>query len=75
MYVVLCTYNLNLSLVDCVFRNKEEAEKYAAAMMENKEEAAARCKELIALRDNKEQVKFLSENEKIFFTVFPADVK
>ncbi len=73
-YVVICNYNVSLSLVDCVFQKKADAKAYAAALNGDKEKAVARCKVLIALHDSDGMASFL-DGDTVSFEVVTAELK
>ena len=74
-FVVTCTFNTNQTLVDCAFNKEVDANAYAAGLNGDKVKAAARCKELIALRDSEAMVKFLDEKGIITFDVLAVELK
>lgn len=73
-YVVICNYNVSLSLVDCVFQKKADAKAYVAGMNGDREKAVARCKVLIALRDSDGMSSFL-DGDTVSFDVVTAELK
>ena len=75
IFIVTCTFNNSQVLVDCAFKGMEEADAYAAVLNGDPAKAAARCRELIALRDSESMVKFLDENARIAFAVLAAELK
>ena len=75
VFVVTCSFNVSQTLIDCAFKNEADANAYAAAFNSDKAKAAARCKELIALREGESWVKFLSEESMITFEVMAVDLK
>ena len=75
IYIVTCTFNNSPSLVDAAFKNLKEAKTYATELNGDKYKAAARCKELIALRDSEAMVKFLDTEGVIAFEVVAAELK
>ena len=75
VYVILCSYNVSQTLIDCAFKSEADAKAYADAMNRDKVKAIARCKELIALRDSESMVKFLDEKSSITFAVLAAELK
>ena len=75
VYVILCSYNVSQTLIDCAFKSEADANAYADALNRDKAKAIARCKELIALRDSESMVKFLDEKGSITFDVLAAELK
>lgn len=73
-YVVICNYNVSLSLVDCVFQKKADANAYAAGLNGDREKAVARCKVLIALRDSDGMANFL-DGDTVIFEVVSAELR
>ncbi len=75
VFVVTCSFNVSQTLVDCAFKSQAAAGTYAADLNADKAKAAARCKELIALREGESMVKFLTEDAMIQFAVVEAELK
>ena len=75
VFIVACTFNDSHVLIDCAFKDLAAAQAYVAALNGNKAKAVARCKELIALRDSEEMVKFLDEEGGITFEVLDVKLK
>ena len=75
IFIVTCSFNTSQTLIDCAFKNLQEAEAYVAELNADKAKAVARCKELIALRDSEAMVKFLDEKSGITFTVAGVELK
>ena len=75
VFVVICSFNVSQTLVDCAFKSQAAAEIYAADLNADKAKATARCKELIALRDSESMVKFLCEDSMVQFAVVEAELK
>jgi len=74
-FIVNCNFNASRTLIDCAFQSEADAKAYADALNGDKAKAAARCKEVIALREGEEAVKFLVEGDVITFTVLPVELK
>ena len=75
VFIVNCNFNTSRTLIDCAFKNEADAKAYADALNSDKAKAIARCKELIALRDGEEMVKFLDEESSITFDVLAVELK
>lgn len=75
IFIVTCSFNTSQMLIDCAFKNLQEAEAYAAELDADKAKAIVRCKELIALRDSEAMVKFLDEKSGVTFEVVGAEMK
>ena len=75
VFVVTCSFNVSQTLIDCAFRSQAVADVYASDLNADKAKAVARCKELIALRDDEAMVKFLSEEAMVTFEVVEAELK
>lgn len=75
VYVVTCTFNVSLTLVDCAFKDMNDAKAYAAELNGNKAKAIARCQELIVRRQGEPMLKFLDEAAEVTFEVMIADLK
>ena len=75
IYIITCTYNVSQILIDSAFQKESEAKAYAKEMNKDKAKAIVRCKELIALRDSEEMVKFLDEDSKIEFEIMETELK
>jgi len=75
VFIVTCDFNVSQVLIDCAFKNEADAKAYAEALNNDKAKAIARCKELIALRDSEETVKFLDEKGSVAFAVLAVDLK
>ena len=75
IYVITCSFNISQTLIDCAFQNAADANAYTKELNSDKAKAVARCKELIAERDNKAAVKFLDEKGMISFVVTSAVMK
>ena len=75
VFIITCTFNVSRILIDCAFKNEEDAKAYVAALNNDKAKAVACCKELIARHEGEAMVKFLSEESKITFDVLAADLK
>ena len=75
IYIVTCTYNVSLTLIDSAFQKESEAKAYAKELNGDKAKAITRCKELIALRDSGAAVKFLDENSMIEFEIIETELK
>ena len=73
-YVVLCNFNISLILVDRVFREKKEAEKYLTKMNGNPKKALKRCKELLTLRMGEDMIPFLDEKT-VQFEIAEAELQ
>lgn len=75
VFVVSCSFNDSRTLIDCAFKDQADATAYAAALNGDKAKAAARCREIIALREGEEMVKFLDEKSGIAFEVMAVELK
>lgn len=75
VFIVNCSFNISQTLIDCAFKNEEDAKAYADALNTDRAKAIVRCKELIAQRDSEETVKFLDEKAEIAFAVFPVELQ
>ena len=75
IYVVTCTFNVSRMLVDCAFNALKDAKAYAAGLNKDGVNAAARCKDLIALREGREAVPFFVEESGVRFEVVDVEVK
>ena len=75
IYVVTCTFNISHMLVDCAFKDVNEAKAYAAELNGNKTKAIARCRNLLVRRQGKSMLKFLDEAAGITFEVVIAELK
>ena len=75
IYIVNCDFNASRTLTDCAFKNEADAKAYADALNGDKTKAVARCRELIALREGEEGIKFLDEAGRIAFGILPVDCK
>ena len=75
IYIVTCSFNTSLTLVDCAFKEEAAAKAYADALNADRAEALARCREVIVLREGEGMVKFLDEKGVITFDVLPVDCK
>lgn len=73
-YVVICNYNLVLTLVDSVYQDEEAAKAHVAELNGDREKAISRCKELIAKQQGAEMVEYLSK-EGIEYLVHTAEMK
>ena len=75
IFIITCTFNVSQTLIDCAFKNEEDAKAYADALNNDKAKAIARCKELIVLREGEAMVKFLDEKGGITFDILPVELK
>ena len=75
IFVVNCGFNVSRVLTDCAFKDQAAAKAYADALNGDKASAAARCRELIALREGKDMVKFLAGEEGIAFEITAVELK
>ncbi len=75
IYIITCTFNDSQNVIDCAFKNQEDATAYAAALNGDKAKAAAHCRQIIALREGEEMVKFLDEKSSIAFEVRAVEIK
>ena len=75
IYIVNCDFNASRTLADCAFKNEADAKAYVDALNGDKAKAVARCRELIALREGEEGIKFLDEAGRIAFGILPVDCK
>ena len=75
IYIVYCDFNASRTLTDCAFKNEADAKAYVDALNGDKAKAVARCRELIALREGEEGIKFLDEAGRIAFGILPVDCK
>ena len=75
IFIITCTFNVSQTLIDCAFKNEEDAKAYADALNSDKAKAIARCKELIVLREGEAMLKFLGEKSGITFAVLVAELK
>ena len=74
IFVVTCAFNTSQKLIDCAFKNAEDANAYAAELNGDQAKAIARCKELIAIRDGEAMLKFLAEEGFITFEVMSLEM-
>lgn len=75
VFIVTCFFNVSQTLIDCAFKSWAVAETYVADLNADKEKAAARCKELIALREGEAEVKYLVEGSPVSFEIVTAELK
>lgn len=74
-FIVTCAFNTSQTLIDCAFKNEADANAYVAELYGDKAKAAARCKELIVLREGEGMVQFFDEKGLITFEVLAVELK
>ena len=75
IYVVTCTFNVSRVLVDCAFKDVNDAKAYVAELNGDKAKAIEHCQKLLVRRQGESMLKFLDEAAGITFEVVVVELK
>ena len=75
IYVVTCTFNVSQMLVDCAFKDVNDAKAYVAELNGDKAKAVDHCRKLLVRRQGESMLKFLDEAAGVTFEVMVAELK